>query len=454
MKLSRSISAYFCLLILNTNPAISATFTDVPPDHWAAPWIEQLANEGITTGCGPNIYCPKGAVTRTQMAVFLVRTFDLMVNTLAPTVFSTTPIDGATEILTTTTVSATFSEEIDSSTLDTDTFYIRYGTTGAFFAGTVSYANSTAIFTPVGLPYDSTLTATLTTDIKDLAGNAIESNYTWSFITADAPQASLDSPFGTSGKVITDVSGYNDFDSHADVVRDLFIQSDGKILATGDTYNGSIYIQDFALARYDNKGVLDPTFGMGGLVLTHFGGSDYLHAAVMQPDGKIIAAGATYSGGNGDLALARYNSDGTLDTTFGIDGNGKVVTEIGGNEYIEDIALLPDGKIMVMGSTSGTPSGVFLARYTSDGLLDTSFGLDGIVIDSSLPLMQYVRGLSIQSDNTIVVAGYANGDIMLARYDANGALDTSFGSYGKVTTDIYADDAVEGVRHIKALYNE
>lgn len=370
-------------------------------------------------------------------------TTGIAADTTPPTVSSTTPIDGATDISTTTTVSATFSEAIDPATLDTNTFYVRYGAFGAFFSGTVSYVNTTATFTPVGLPYDSLLIATITTDVKDLAGNAMVSDYSWSFTTVDAPQAVLDTSFGTNGKVLTDVSGINDLSGNGDAVKNLIIQSDGKIVAVGDSYNGN-NLYDFSLARYESNGVLDSNFGAGGVLMTDFGGSDRFHGAVIQPDGKIIAAGGSWIGGDGNLALVRYNTDGTLDTTFGIDGNGKVITDVGGNESIIDISLLSNGKIMVVGQTNGTPSGTFLARYTSDGLLDATFGTGGIIIDSTIP-QQYVSGLSIQSDDKIVVAGNTSVDFMLVRYTASGTLDTTFDNDGKVLTDFGGNDSAAAI---------
>ena len=368
-------------------------------------------------------------------------------DTTPPTVSITTPVDGATDISTTTTVSATFSEAIDPATLDSSSFYVRYGAIGAFFFGTISYVNETATLTPVGLPYDSLLTATVTTDVKDLAGNAFVSDYSWSFTTVDAPQAALDTSFGTNGKVLTDVSGINDLSGHGDTAKDLIIQSDGKIVALGDSYNGNIQLYDFSLARYEANGVLDSNFGAGGILMTDFGGSDRFSGAVVQPDGKIIVAGSSFIGGDGNLVLARYNTDGALDTTFGIDGNGKVITDVVGNDFITDIALLPDGKILVVGRTVlGTPSGTLLARYTSGGLLDATFGTGGIIIDSTIPQMAYVNALSIQSDDKIVVVGKSTSpDIMLTRYTANGALDTTFDNDGKVITDFGGNETAEAI---------
>src|SRR5262249_2754285 len=128
---------------------------------------------------------------------------------------------------------------------------------------------------------------------------------------------SLDMTFGSSGKVITA------FGSSNEGVNALVLQPDGKIVAAGFANGGSD--DDFALARFNADGSLDPTFGAAGKVTTLFGSSDdFISALVLQPDGKIVAAGFTNNGTNDDFALARYNTDGSLDSTFGT--GGKVTT--------------------------------------------------------------------------------------------------------------------------------
>src|SRR5207247_383388 len=167
----------------------------------------------------------------------------------------------------------------------------------------------------------------------------------------------LDASFGTSGTVITDFAG--DSDAALALVR----QADGKVVAAGErracvggehdgercqvTDDCSAFpcVADFALARYRADGSVDLTFGSGGRVVTDFGGDDTAFALAVQPDGKIVVAGVSTGGGTMDFALARYDSDGALDTSFG--SGGRVVTDLGGNGGNDEafaLVVQPDGR--------------------------------------------------------------------------------------------------------------
>jgi uncharacterized delta-60 repeat protein len=129
------------------------------------------------------------------------------------------------------------------------------------------------------------------------------------------------------------------------------------------------------------SGTLDASFGTGGKVTTDFAGSgDGAGAIAVQPDGKLVAAGGATINGQADFALARYNSNGTLDTSFST--GGRVTTDFGGRyEGASSVALQWDGKIVVAGgSVIGLYDNFALARYNSNGTLDTSFGTGGKVI--------------------------------------------------------------------------
>jgi uncharacterized delta-60 repeat protein len=228
---------------------------------------------------------------------------------------------------------------------------------------------------------------------------------------------SLDSGFGSGGKVTTDFGG---FDAGSATV----IQPDGRIVAAGRTGGG-----DFALARYNANGSLDPTFGIGGKVTTDFGGFDGALGVALQADGRIVAAGG--GGPASDFVVARYNGDGTLDSSFG--SGGIVTTDLGPFEAATAVVVQIDGKIVATGSTS---SGNFaLVRYTANGSLDGSFGSGGIVTTNFGFSSAFGGALVIQSDGKIVAAGRAGTDFLVVRYNANGSVDTSFGSGGVVTTD-------------------
>jgi uncharacterized delta-60 repeat protein len=233
---------------------------------------------------------------------------------------------------------------------------------------------------------------------------------------------SLDTTFGTDGFVTTN------FGVSTNQVRAVVLQSDGKIIAVG------VGSDEFALARYTTTGILDTTFGTNGTVTTNFGGIDQAFAAAIQPDGKIIAVGLSNVSGNNDFALARYNANGSLDTTFGT--NGTVTTNVGGSDQANAVAIQPDGKIIAAGSAN-TNTAFALARYNTNGSLDTTFGTNGIVI-TSLSGGQ-ARAIILQSDEKIIAVGTSNitgnNNFTLVRYNSNGSLDTTFGTNGIVTTN-------------------
>ena len=194
------------------------------------------------------------------------------------------------------------------------------------------------------------------------------------------------------------------------------------------------------------NGALDPSFGDAGKVSIAFGGDET--AMALQADGKIVMAG----GSGSDFVLARYNVDGSLDTGFG--SAGTVTTDIAsGLDEAHGVAIQGDGKIVVVGQAvvGRTTNNQFnfdfaLARYNADGSLDTSFGTGGKVTTDFNVLTDQAFAVAIQGDGKIVVVGNAgisiqtNGftatDFGIARYNSNGTLDASFGSGGKVTTDI------------------
>src|SRR5207245_5340246 len=157
----------------------------------------------------------------------------------------------------------------------------------------------------------------------------------------------------------------------------------------------------FALARYNADGTLDPSFGGGGRVLTNFAGRDEASALALQSDGKIVVAGFSGAGGRQDFAVARYNPDGSLDPSFG--SGGRVLTDFGGDDEAAALALQSDGKIVVTGFSFSDAGGsdIALARSNPDGTLDASFGSGGRVLTD----FGLASGLVLQSAGRIVGAG-------------------------------------------------
>jgi uncharacterized delta-60 repeat protein len=249
----------------------------------------------------------------------------------------------------------------------------------------------------------------------------------------------LDPTFGLGGKVRTD------FAPRADIANGVAIQADGNIVVAGASAGGS----KFALARYDHDGSLDTTFSGNGKLTTNFTRHlDYANDLAIQSDGKIVAVGESGvgPGSNPKFALARYNPDGTLDTTFG--GDGMVTTDFGRHEDLaHGVAVQVDGKIVAVGTRAADPgldSRFALARYNPNGSLDTTFGGDGKITTNFTRRADLVFfGVAIQQDGRIIVAGVAgdcvstcNTRFALARYKVDGSLDATFGGDGKVTTDL------------------
>jgi uncharacterized delta-60 repeat protein len=270
-----------------------------------------------------------------------------------------------------------------------------------------------------------------------VAGNSFNgSNDDFALVRYNADGA-LDSSFGTGGKVVTDFGGFDDAGNSA------VVQSDGKIVVAGFASGSNL---DFALVRYNADGTLDGSFGTGGKVTTDLGGyNDVADRVALQSDGKIVVAGDSFNGTNSnyDFALVRYNADGTLDSSFGT--GGKVTTDFStSQDYGRSVVLQSDGKIVVAGYSGAYPvSDIALVRYTAAGALDSSFGTGGKVITDFAGFDDVGYSVALQSDGKILVAGYSLTsyyDSALVRYNADGTLDSGFGTGGKVTTDFGSFD--------------
>jgi len=260
---------------------------------------------------------------------------------------------------------------------------------------------------------------------------------------------SLDADFGFHGAVRTDFAG------DRDVARDVVIQPDGKILVAGNTLADNGTNSNFAVARYAGDGRLDIGFGLDGLVTTDLGGSaDQAEGIAWQSDGKAVVVGTTNVGGTLDIALVRYLSNGQPDASFGT--GGMVVSDLGGgyDDAGYDVAIQADGKILVAGVTGPNANRDFaLVRYNANGTLDTGFGTGGLLTTDFGGTLDSGNALAIQSDGKIVVVGKTNvnfattnEDFALARFHPDGTLDATFGTGGKVITDFgSAADAAHAV---------
>ena len=246
---------------------------------------------------------------------------------------------------------------------------------------------------------------------------------------------SLDTSFSGDGKLTTEIFGGQDY------AFGVAVQPDGKVIAVGRAnINAASWVNNFTLVRYNVDGSLDTSFGTAAIVSTDFfGGDDKAHAVALQADGRIVVAGVAHDGVFDRFALARYNADGSLDASFG--AGGKVTTSFFGFDGSANaVALQADGKIVAVGSAypGGANNQFAVARYNADGSLDASFGVGGEVTTDFFGRNDWGHDVILQSDGKIVAAGIAtpvgaSDEYAVARYNADGSLDTSFGGDGKVT---------------------
>jgi uncharacterized delta-60 repeat protein len=315
-------------------------------------------------------------------------------------------------------------------------------------------------------------------------------------------QPELDISFNGTGRVTTD------FSSGYDIVYGALVQADDKIVAVG-TYSENINRAYFALTRYNTNGTLDTSFGDNGRVLTDFdttAADQGVFAAALQPDGKILATGfvSFMPPGPGAIATARYNPNGSLDTTFGTGGkvetavvnhinearaiavgqDGKIVVagyyfgpnqnyqtvivrydanggsggittdtrgfQLGESNIANGVAIQPDGKIVTAGGYSSGQSGsagsdLTMLRLTPSGAYDTTFVGGGRLLVPSPGVNEALSAVAVQPDGRIVAAGGSNGSLLVMRFNADGSPDTTFNLSGRVTTAMGGNSQATGL---------
>lgn len=251
---------------------------------------------------------------------------------------------------------------------------------------------------------------------------------------ATAAPGDLDPAFGDGGVVLEGTA------NGADVALGVAVQGDGRIVAAG--YAQGSGGTRASVVRYHADGTLDASFGTGGILRVDWGNANSrAHAIAVQPDGRIVVGGYTVDGSGSRFALLRTQPDGSLDASFGT--GGRVVTTFpGGASTILGLALQADGRIVAIGyaASGGAPSSnaIAMARYLANGTLDATFGTGGLVVDDVTAGSDLAYRAALQADGRIVAVGSAtNGgtstDFTVVRYLANGALDASFGTAGRVT---------------------
>ena len=247
--------------------------------------------------------------------------------------------------------------------------------------------------------------------------------------------AGLDATFGSGGRVTVPGNG----DGQA-----VVIQPDGHIVTAGPREVGVNFHFDFGASRHDASGNLDPGFGSGGIATTDLGGNeDKATDAALLPDGGFVTVGQADPAGlaNPDFGLVRYSAEGQPVPAF--DGDGVVTEDIAGRSNAANaVAVQPDGKIVVAGfalPNNAVDLDFALARYNPDGTLDTSFDGDGIVTTNLGTQSDDAVAVAIQPDGKIVAVGNTDNGVGVARYQPNGALDTTFNTTGTAVNNLGMD---------------
>jgi len=271
----------------------------------------------------------------------------------------------------------------------------------------------------------------------------------------------LCAPGAARAQTVLDTTFAGDGIASTDLGNDLFIpdsaravarQNDGKLVVAGPAggITASTTLVDFGLARYEADGSPDASFGTGGIVRTPISvlANDTAWAVLVQSDGRLVAAGESA----GNVALARYESDGSLDATFG--SGGLVTTDAGGLDVALAIIQQTDDKLVVAGRSVDAINGdseVLLARYESDGSLDGGFASGGLLVLDVDGGDDAARALVVQADGKLVVAGLATAlsvpGILLARFDALGVPDAGFAG-GGVSTETFGGAAASGANDL------
>lgn len=293
------------------------------------------------------------------------------------------------------------------------------------------------VIVPVGAGEDYANALAVTDDGKIVvAGSSAENGGDIALLELER-DGRLDTAFGDGGKVETSLG------DGSDVARAVAIQDDGKIVVAGATTSADTGL-DFAVVRYLPDGSLDSSFADGGkAVVSLSDDTDGAYALLIQKDGKIVAAGAANRGTGAtgmDFAVVRWNSDGSLDESFG--DAGSVLTPVGSNAASDVVYALAaqevDGEERLI--AVGGEGDFALARYTADGELDASFGDAGSVTGVFGSVIGAARAVRVTRDGWLLVAGHDSHDFALARFDESGELDPEFGNSGTVVTPLSEDN--------------
>lgn len=246
----------------------------------------------------------------------------------------------------------------------------------------------------------------------------------------------LDCTFGTNA-IITNSSG------SSQVANGVGIQSTGKIIIAGQMFINQK--NQIVLLRYNIDGTPDTTFGTGGMVLTLIGNGSVANAVAIQSDDKIVIAGSAVVSGKPNFVIARYNADGSPDSSFG--QSGLVVQAVANRAGLNAVTVQPSGNI-VAGGTATTTNGqacFLLVSLTSSGSFNSGFGTNGIVVDPIAVTENIIHSVAYDSSGNIVVSGVVDEQFTVGRYTPSGQLDTTFGHQGVVINVLGQNSESNGV---------
>jgi uncharacterized delta-60 repeat protein len=329
------------------------------------------------------------------------------------------------------------------NTGNTNGILLRYDTNGSLDESFPYYiinspSASSLELTSVALQPDGKILA-----VGNFDGNTNAGLFVSRFNSDGSRDLQFGNQFGNQGQVVISV-----FDGGG-LGQDIAVLPDGKILVAGATANPSTQLVKFGIFKLNANGSIDTSFGLNGIATTSFSNSnDVALSIAVQADGKIVTTGASNFnvGSNSQIALARFNTNGTIDASFGT--GGKVTTEVGGfTDIAADVQMQTDGKIVIGGvsCTDGNCVGgnALIFRYESNGSLDGSFDGDGKVFvqPTTVNAPTAISSISIRPDGKIVgggevISSESQSDVLIVRYDLNGSPDPTFGSNGIVSTDI------------------
>ncbi len=311
-------------------------------------------------------------------------------------------------------------------------FVVRYNTDGTL---DTSFANKGFLVQVIGTESVAKSVIVQPDGKIIVAGYCVES-YVMKFLAIRYnSDGTKDTTFAADNSGITKVA----IDSAA-AANDVVLQSDSAIVLGG--FSVASGVKNFALARLTSAGVLDATYGTSGVVTTLIGISSEARSIAVQSDNKIVAAGTASILGYNQFALARYTTGGLLDTGFNT--TGTVITDINNSDEINSVAIQSTGEIVVGGVSA---QDFVLARYTTAGSLDTTFNGTGIV-STDLPKFSQINGITLDSSGKIIVAGVSYDNLLTgARYTTAGVLDSTFGSGGLVIFfDVFATGIIPAVQ--------